>query len=104
MNTTKTYTLDQVETAMAIWESLLENPPQWFVQLKAENGSCTARGIVAELAPHMDDAWSFAAELHGYDDAFDWAFVPDVLHSITSPAQLINDPLGVVNRLLSRQK
>jgi hypothetical protein len=103
MNTAKTYTLEQMETAMTIWESLLQDPPPWFAKLKAEHGTATARGMVAELAPHMDDAWQIAVDSYDYGDAFDWDFVPEVLHLITAPEQLKNDPLNVAWRL-SRQK
>lgn len=75
--------------AMVIWENVLERiggtgdsgDQQAAATIVEAEGACTARELFADMAAPMDQAWSIATSL-GYDDPFDWDFVPAILDQI----------------------
>lgn len=69
------------ETACAIVEHLHTGgiKPTFLLRMADDEGAAQERSfIVAELAEFIERAY-FYAEALGYDDAFDWEFVPAVL-------------------------
>lgn len=75
-----TIDLEAARTAMCLWEALLE------VQIDTANrnvigelgGAYAARDLCLDLAIPCNDCWEIANAL-GYDDSFDWNFVPQWL-------------------------
>ena len=65
---------DDALAAMCIWEYAMEDHVvyQWLEQ---GEGACQARDNALALAPYANQAWLKAKE-QGYDDPFDWEFVP----------------------------
>jgi hypothetical protein len=74
------YTEDHVDAALCIWEYclLLRNDTDddsVFDWLRGGEGAATARNMCIQLAKDCDRSYTVAAAL-GYDDSFDWEFVP----------------------------
>lgn len=81
---------DRVFTAMCIWEALLgtENHPG-FEFSKEQVGWAVTRSIAGEFAEPCNDAWEYANKHLGYDDSFDWDWVPRFMtHCINGDFQL----------------
>ena len=94
---------DIAETAMCLWEYFLEDEPKNYLEYREENGACDTRMHVLSWAEACDAAWKHAVETRGYDEPFDWHFVPtwcnrclsDDFELITSdPAQAVVLMLG----------
>jgi len=65
---------DRAFTAMCLWESILNGPA--MDQLKPEDrGTGELREFVASLTYVADKAYQIALAV-GYDDCFDWEFIP----------------------------
>ena len=75
-----TYTEDEVEAAMCLWEECLlrrmNNDEEVFHWLRAGEGAASARLQCILLAKDTEYSWQIAREHFGFDDSFDWEFVP----------------------------
>lgn len=87
-------TENQTEAALCIWEYCLECKSKGddtvFEWLRSNQGAATARQQCIALAKGCDDSYQLAQTL-GYDDSFDWDFVPawvDEAMSITETQDL----------------
>ena len=68
---------DRVFTAMCIWEALLGTDHHLgFEYSKEQVGWAATRSYAAEFAEPCNDAWEYANKHLGYDDSFDWDWVP----------------------------
>jgi len=68
---------DRVFTAMCIWEALLETRDHpGFEYSKEQVGWAVTRSIAGVFAEPCNDAWEYAHDHLGYDDSFDWDWVP----------------------------
>lgn len=68
-------------TAMCLWEEFItaeEGTYPHFDNMRVNHGSHATRDAFLMLVPICDTAWIVAAA-HGYDEAFDWDFVPQFL-------------------------
>lgn len=71
------------DAAMCLWEEALDKP-EIMERLKDGEGAVAARDYVQTvLAPLCDLSWQYAIRVLGYDDAFDWEFVPEFLKQAT---------------------
>jgi hypothetical protein len=80
------YTLNEVEAAMCIWEHALhcrrvDEHPKWL----RDEGAAANRTTCMHMAPAMETAYQYAVTWYGYDDPFDWEFVPLMLDGLGSP-------------------
>lgn len=90
MNERQTMTYDETEAAMCLWEeclgrmnhcrhmggmSAMEECEMWN-WLRCGEGAANARQQCIELAPHIEGSYRIAYNLLGFDDSFDWEFVP----------------------------
>jgi hypothetical protein len=78
----------ETTTAMAIWEDVLarvRNTPtdqdSDVTEIMGAIGTCDARELFACMALPMDQAWLIASQL-GYDEPFDWEFVPAMMREL----------------------
>lgn len=77
---------DRVFTAMCIWEALLGTDNHLgFEYSKEQVGWAATRSIAGEFAEPCNDAWEYAHKHLGYDDSFDWDWVPQWLIAIITP-------------------
>jgi hypothetical protein len=81
---------DRVFTAMCIWEALLGTENHLgFEYSKEQVGWAATRSIAGEFAEPCNDAWEYANKHLGYDDSFDWDWVPRFMtHCISDEFQL----------------
>lgn len=85
--TKDTWTYGQVETALCLWEAVLNfhwctegEEKQQLEQMFANHGSFTMRAVIASIADDCDKAWEARAALNGDDHiAFDFEFCPDFI-------------------------
>lgn len=84
------YTEDEVEAAMCIWEECIMRQIDWkkehgpypdigpplFDWLRGGEGVASARDMCIMLAPDVEESWKIAHKHFGFDDPFDWEFVP----------------------------
>jgi hypothetical protein len=73
-----TYTHDQVEAALCLWEAVLERRSDNAIDAAFErHGAWALRQAVMSMAHHCDDVWLALTDL-GNDDrvTFDWEFCP----------------------------
>jgi hypothetical protein len=86
----QTWRYGQVETALCLWEAMLDyRDPHAMVDpamrdkvdhMFGDNGSFTMRAAVASLADDCDEAWEAREALDGDDHiAFDFEFCPNFL-------------------------
>jgi hypothetical protein len=83
------YTDEEVDAALCLWEECLlrkvgarskggleamEAEPLW-VWLSAGEGAASARDMCLQLAKDIELSYQYA-RLIGFDDSFDWEFVP----------------------------
>jgi hypothetical protein len=75
----ETYTRDETEAAMCIWEFCLDRrtvgEEDVFDWLRGGEGAAAARDMCILLAPDCERSY-LIAKGEGYDDNFDWNFVP----------------------------
>lgn len=73
-------TCDECEAAMCLWEECLlrrsQDEDNLFDWLRGGEGCASARDMCIELAKDLDESWKLAHEKYGFDDSFDWEFVP----------------------------
>jgi hypothetical protein len=87
-------TVELMEAAACLWEAVLEVKDQADVHAAFEGiGTAALRGEVIEFAAEVHTAWATAVENDGYDDPFDWDFVPQWISD-----NLIFEPTGVTRR------
>jgi hypothetical protein len=81
---------DRVFTAMCIWEALLEDRCHLgFEYSKEQVGWAQTRSIAGEFAEPCNEAWEYAHKHLGYDDSFDWDWVPRFMtHCVNQEFQL----------------
>lgn len=76
---TPVYTEGEVEAAMCIWEYSISRQAvkedDVFDWLRGGEGAACARQQCIELCKDLDRSYHLARAL-GYDDCFDWEFVP----------------------------
>lgn len=76
----KLFGYDEVEAAMCIWEECLSERARGndriFDWLRGGEGAASARNMCILLADSLDFSYHFAVKRYGYDDCFDWDFVP----------------------------
>ena len=86
----KYLTYDECEAAMCLWEECLwrmnfarkeggmsaQEEVELWVWLKHEEGASMARDWCMHLAPDIERCYLIAREKFGFDDSFDWEFVP----------------------------
>jgi hypothetical protein len=85
-----TFSYDEAEAAMCLWEeclgrldhcrhnggvSAMEECEMWN-WLRGGEGMANARGMCLELARDVEYSWVIAHDHFGFDDSFDWEFVP----------------------------
>jgi hypothetical protein len=84
------YTEEEVDAAMCIWEECLMRQISWkkengpypdtgpplFDWLRGGEGAAAARDMCIMLAPDVEACWLLAHDEFGFDDSFDWEFVP----------------------------
>jgi len=73
------YSEESATTAMCMWEWFLTSSEFCRDHFKHPEGACATRDNFLQHAHVLDEAWSIANKEHGYDDAFDWEFVPDFM-------------------------
>lgn len=66
---------DLVDAAMCLWEYCLNESPRQFSDYVVVAGYCETRSRIAALAALCHQAYEVARE-QGYDNCFDWEFVP----------------------------
>jgi hypothetical protein len=73
--------------ALCVWEEIIENPESYpgVENYRANHGVCETRDRVIEMARVISEAWA-AALARGYDDPFDFEFVPLALRYGSSAA------------------
>lgn len=80
-----TYTENEVEAAMCLWEECLlrqmnndDELYNWLRggELRCGEGAASARLQCILLAKDAEYSWRIAHEHFGFDDSFDWEFVP----------------------------
>jgi hypothetical protein len=75
----ETYTADEVEAALCIWEYCMlrrnQEDDNVFDWLRGGEGTASARQQCIELARDCEKSYHIARS-HGYDTLFDWEFVP----------------------------
>ncbi len=77
---------DRLFTAMCIWEALLEDRCHLgFEYSKEQVGWAQTRSYAAEFAEPCNEAWEYAHKHLGYDDSFDWDWVPRWLIGMITP-------------------
>lgn len=68
------------EAAMCLWEECLlrrnQNEDNLFDWLRGGEGTANARDMCIELATDLEQSWQIAYDEFGFDDSFDWEFVP----------------------------
>lgn len=76
-----TYTTDQALTAMIIQEWFAGRDNNSFCpnHYKENCGASTLRARFLFCADAVNQAWEYANKELGYDDCFDWEFVPDYM-------------------------
>jgi hypothetical protein len=94
-------TYQAAETALCIWEWMIEQ--RAAIAWLPDTGAYAHRRLAIELAEPMNTAFDYAVESYGYDDAFDWEFVPRVLAAITDVGAFEFDPCAVVDSILEVQ-
>jgi hypothetical protein len=74
------YSTDEVEAAMCIWEECinrrLEKDDKLFDWLRGGEGVASARDMCIQLCGDLEESYLLAREWFGFDDSFDWEFVP----------------------------
>ena len=103
---TKDFSLDHAMTALCIYEQLLHLSgqnvlPEWALAVQEAEGIYGLRRTALDMAPGMDAAYEHAVKAHGYDNCFDWEFVPAVLDLIERGSELYTSPEAVAERALS---
>jgi hypothetical protein len=68
-----------IEAGMCLWEEVHgritdDNFPDW-VQAREAVGTAAMRSCCADMVEQLEADWVLAQE-RGYDDSFDWEFVP----------------------------
>lgn len=81
---------NQVDSALAIWEWALEDKGKFLELLKQNEGQSVARNTVIEIVDHFDSTYELAKE-KGFDDSYDWVFVPKMANWITLHLRNIKD-------------
>lgn len=80
-----TMTISNVETALCLWEAVLEatmndHVPRWLEVYRGDEGTFAARQLMMHLASDVDDLWdSLGEDPAAIVGAFDWEFCPAVL-------------------------
>lgn len=76
-----TYTLENVETALCIWEAMLEMREKLpeLNQAWLDLGTSSMRAIAAEMALEADEEWYGIPEDNRDGVMFDWDFIPGVV-------------------------
>jgi hypothetical protein len=73
-------TIDEAEAAMCLWEECLlrrsQNQNDLFDWLRGGEGMADARSMCIEYATDIEQSWQIAYNEFGFDDSFDWEFVP----------------------------
>jgi hypothetical protein len=79
MNTVEIYTRDECEGAMCLWEYCLlqrsNDDDSVFDWMRGGEGAANARDMCIDLASDLEQSYR-VAKAFGYDDCFDWDFVP----------------------------
>lgn len=83
------YTSQEVDAAMCLWEECIMRQVSWrnehgitdtgppmFDWLRGGEGAASARDMCVCLAKDLEESWKVAHEKYGFDDSFDWEFVP----------------------------
>lgn len=73
-------------TAMVIWEEILDEGNDFDVL----GGVCATRDHFAKMVPEVEQAFHYALTL-GYDEPFDWDFVPWFLTLLDDDLKLPDD-------------
>lgn len=75
-----TYSRDEVEATMCMWEHTLEqlreHTDSLWIQFQRSNGAAELRGRVLDQAKRCEVDYVHARD-RGYGDTFDWDFVPE---------------------------
>ena len=73
------YSQNDMDAALCIWEYALHckviNDETVYDWLRGDEGAAAARDMCIDLASDLDTSYHVATSL-GYDDSFDWEFVP----------------------------
>lgn len=91
----ETLRLEEVEAAMCIWEYALlcriEDDDSVYNFLRCGEGASKARLMCIDLAMVCEEAYN-AAFKAGFDDSFDWEFVPMFVRAAmkANPAEINN--------------
>lgn len=84
------FTRDEAEAAMCLWEECIMRQFQWkkengpypdigpplYDWLRGGEGTAMARDMCLEYASDIEACYEIATEEFGFDDSFDWEFVP----------------------------
>lgn len=76
----KLYDEAEVDAALCLWEECINR--QWrgdnrlFDWLRGGEGVASARDMCILWGPDLEVCWKIAHEHFGFDDSFDWEFVP----------------------------
>src|SRR4051812_35788431 len=101
------YSLDTIETAMCLWEALLENRRREdYNAVWDKHGAWDLRHRCIALASHCDDVWQ---AFEGNDLwAFDWEYCPVyVAHCVdweTSTPKPVADCLTIIREHLKQEE
>ena len=95
-----TYTEDQVDAALCVWEELLSRisdfKPESYTGLEAfkdQNGTCTLRQQAVGLGVWVEQAWLLIDEDVRDCYAFDWELVPALLDLVEWGSGSLSHPL-----------
>lgn len=80
---------DIANNAACLWESVLEL--DMFPDIHQTMGTAYLRETVCEFAVLVEESYE-TAFVNGYDDAFDWEFVPWFLENCIDPEHLTPVP------------
>lgn len=85
---------------MCLWEYCLNETPAQFTERIVIEGYATTRALVSGLAAPCHQAYEIARD-QGYDDSFDWEFVPRWFDRCVEGDMTVNcDPAEAAARVL----
>lgn len=103
VNMENLYAPEPLLTVMCLWEFVLADlgtrGPSPYGDFLSQNGTAGLRERIASFAPSCDAAYAYAVQL-GYDDAFDWEFVPRFMSlCITEGLEVRENWRGMIEQL-----